>query len=494
MTEIEERIKKAVDAKFEDLREKYTFFSFSNSSTADLIFPSYCPEWLDGFINFASAIITDVEDTLYLDDGSFILPEPHEVFKILWLSECLKRDVVAPADEFNLYVNFSIFYDYSKELSLLINRLERIENTFKCVVCDSPAEYDDQIRCTHDYLNSIEELLEGNKEHKDTPFYIAAKEVVEQLKKSNNTESLKSLTIDMNKLGGKFSEKLSVKELAHELIQKTSEIKDINYSPFHFIKIETRTKFPNFKKSIEELRKSISNSITALKSIGRNRYPTESSIRFEKALFKAQLESVRCNAVKEFVDSIDANDNCIGERYRKSYWLEMRIDLNKQLRSAEDVNGDKFIRQNYTPFTKNRFCLLSLDSVKDIKFLYLICCMDIIDEIIKVIENAENGKYVSNSNFSISANRWVELYEAKIDSKLKGENLVKHVEKLRQRYLEAKADNKSRWITAFLRNTIFNPPTPWLNDINRFSQQAVEDLFDDKRFNKDAVSRAKKIK
>lgn len=108
------------------------------------------------------------------------------------------------------------------------------------------------------------------------------------------------------------------------------------------------------------------------------------------------------------------------------------------------------------------------------------------------VEKAENGEPVNSSQFSITAERWVEKYESKIDSKLKGENLVKHVEKLRLRYSEAKAANKSRWITAFLRDNIFCPKQPWLNDIYSFSHQAIVDLFDDKIINKDAVSRAKR--
>lgn len=489
MTEQEKRIKAAVDAKFDNLRRKSWEIPLSVSSDSSDIFPNTYVEWFDEYIEELSLLIDEIEKTFFFVKGDYSPPFSRDAFKILWLADRMRQEIIEGSEEFNLYINLTVFYDYEKEIKTLVNRLEEIQNNINQQFFLGPAEEPIGHRTAQLFLKTVEKALEENSDYKDDSFYIAAKAFVEKLKDTYETDRLDKIVVDLDKLieeeGSKYPD-VSRYELARIICKRLFGTLGIFYNPIISEFSNKRIDYPDFQYSMEIFQECLDNSILALRSVRRS-----NSRKFYKELLKANLEYARGFVTESFVQELDANDKFNGDRYRKEYWINMHIELNKQLRSSKDVNGKKFIRQNYTPITKKQFTLIFLDEVKDRSFLEIMCKIDIINEIIDTIEKAENGEPVSNTQFSVTAERWVELYDSQIDSKLKGENLVKHLEKLRLRYTEAKAAKKSKWRTSFLRDNIFYPKQPWLNDINSFSQKAIEDLFDDEKFDRNAVSRAK---
>lgn len=101
---------------------------------------------------------------------------------------------------------------------------------------------------------------------------------------------------------------------------------------------------------------------------------------------------------------------------------------------------------------------------------------------------------IDSLDYEMTAEEWVNRYESKITSLLKERKyLIGKIEKLRVSYIDNTKQQKFNR-TRFLRDNIFWPKSPWLKKPIMFPAEAIRDLFNDKNFTDQIVSKAKKKK
>ena len=109
-------------------------------------------------------------------------------------------------------------------------------------------------------------------------------------------------------------------------------------------------------------------------------------------------------------------------------------------------------------------------------------------------EDSCSDSTIDSHAFEMTDIEWVNRYESSITSLFKEQNkLIDKIKNLRALYLESVNQPKFNR-TGFLRNNIFWPKSPWLRVPYQFSAEAVRDLFNDKKFSDQTVSKAKNKK